>query len=1397
MSHSIVSRPRGRSVPLIALGLGLLAGGFVAARWSPAVAAAEATAEAATLQRQQQQAGERTVRMSFFNATWAHVLRKVAERSGSELVMQRAPAGRYTRTDMKKYTRSEAVRMINDQIEPNGFRVLEQGSHLVVLHLDEFRSKYTAAQLSAESQPTPTVQKDVSVQPTKFRDDSSARPQAFQAPVAGAPIAGPSRGNRQRVEPLDPAPPRRADRTNAVRPLVVDARNRGAKEVARVIYAALRPRAELIDSGPANLPAFRVFAHDRARRPDDTTSPGPDTYPVTQADVQFTVGIDSNREQLVVAAGPDRQRGVAQLIRHIDTVDTAPGQVSRLVDMSIDSTRVAQHLGPALRAISTQQLASPEGGADDPPAAKVHVLTNQQQPAGAAPPQPATTGDEAATGDDPLVQLDGLRGPVTIQDVPGIGMVVTGNQEDVDAVVRIIRELERMSVGAEADVQLLMLRHVNSAALADLMNNVYEELTAMRSVGASQQPLARIVPVVRPNAVLIIAGVADLEAIIELAEKMDQPTDPRNEFQVFPLKSAVAAEVVRTIESMYEADGDDEETSSLRIRVRAVADARTNTVIVQAAPSDLDEIGLLIRRIDRDVSSSVSRMQVFPLQNAVADELAEVINGALTSILNPAGRGTGQFGGGQFGGGQQGGNAEDTQALLAAKSVVLELLTGADTAGELVRSGILADIRVTADLRVNSLIVTAPEPSMALMAALIEQLDAPSSNVAEIKVFSLTNADATSTVELLEALFADGDDENQVGVQLVGAEDASSGLIPIRFSVDVRTNSVIAIGGAEALRVVEAVILRLDQTDVRQRESMVFKLKNTSAELVAEAINEFLESQRDLAAIDPELVSNVELLEQEIIVVAELLSNSLLISTTPRYKEEILGIVKQLDEAPDQVVIQVLIVEVLLENTDEFGVELGFQDSVLFNRSLINPNNFLTVQQTDSFPGTGVQTTTQNIISQEGVPGFLFNNNQIGNNLSPIANPSKVGSQGLSSFSLGRINGDLGFGGLVMSASSEAVSVLIRALSAKRDVQILSRPQIRTVDNQLAQIFVGQQVPVITATNTNALGGISPTIGEPQLVGINLQVTPRITPDGMIVMETIANKSAISGDGVPLITDPTTGAVVESPIFDVTEASATVSVPDGQTIVLGGMITKAEDTLERKVPWLGDIPILGAAFRYDGTSTRRTELLIFMTPRIVKGSLDSEMIKQIEIERMHFLECDAEEIHGPLYSVPPEESAEEVDPAEQLPYDDSYYPDTPESYDDVPTTVMPMLHSPSASQQPRVSGGVVPASLNQPIAPARPVIGPQRPPAANVPSQSAPVQSTPVQFAPQQFRPMNMAVPPARGPARHAPQTPAMPPLHARPQAPPRPMPVHFQAAAPVRAVAPVHAAVPSRLPAH
>ena len=963
---------------------------------------------------------------------------------------------------------------------------------------------------------------------------------------------------------------------------------------------------------------------------------------------------------------------IERMLKLLD--NKAVGQTFRIVADS-KASRIGQQLAPQFGRMSQIQT---RAGQDDRVAALWQQPNDQPGPRNQPgneprPPAQGIVRTDQMNAEDISDMVGRLRGDVTIESVPDLGvMILRGNQADVDAVMKIIRDIEQRSRGTTPDVRLLLLQHVNSTALSELLSTVYERLATLRDRTGDARQRVGFIPIARPNAVLILAPEVDMESILTLADELDKPIDPNTEIEVFRLEHAIAAQVATQLQTFYEqedaAGGDNEaSTPQLRQRIRVLPDVRTNSVIVQARPNDLAEIALVVRKIDRDFSAAINKMQIFPLKHAIADELAETINLAISSVLNPALASTGQTG--NVGGGQQ----NVPQELRDVKSVVLEFLTDANGEVKTTRSGLLASITVTADLRSNSLLVSAPEQTMNLMKELIGALDKPSPTVAEIKVFTLANSDATTMATLLDTLFEPSDDAEQGGIQVAGAEDASSGLVPLRFSTDPRTNSVIAVGGADALQIVEAILLKLDETDVRQRETIVVKLRNAPALDVANAINAFLQGQRDLLQIDPELVSTTELLEREIIVVPEAISNSLLISATPRYFEEIQELVAQLDQTPPQVVIQAMLVEVVLDNTDEFGVELGFQDDILFSRSQTVLDQLSTISQTVTSPN-GVQTTNQRILSQPISPGFNFNNTQpLGNNIAGdfntttgatgLTNPTSVGEQALSNFSLGRVNGDLGFGGLVLSASSSEVSVLIRALAARRQVHILSRPQIRTLDNQIAEIQVGQQVPRVNGFTTfGALGTAVPTT-EFVDTGIILTVTPRINDEGNIVMEISAVKSTLTAQGVPLIVDPTTGSVIESPIIDITTARATVGVPNGQTVVLGGMITKNDDTIERKVPWLGDIPILGQAFRYDSTRTRRTELLIFLTPRVIHNDADSELIKQVESERLHFIESEAEKIHGPLFSIPGASAAPQPDVdgyLNDLDQDGYYQPGTPE-----------------------------------------------------------------------------------------------------------------------------------------
>jgi hypothetical protein len=210
---------------------------------------------------------------------------------------------------------------------------------------------------------------------------------------------------------------------------------------------------------------------------------------------------------------------------------------------------------------------------------------------------------------------------------------------------------------------------------------------------------------------------------------------------------------------------------------------------------------------------------------------------------------------------------------------------------------------------------------------------------------------------------------------------------------------------------------------------------------------------------------------------------------------------------------------------------------------------------------------------------------------------------------------------MVLSASSENVSVLLRAMNQSRSMEILSRPQIMTLDNQPAFIQVGQRVPRIVGTSINQVGQVNTV--ELENVGLILGVTPRISPEGMVVMEIDAEKSEVGPeiDGIP-VSISATGEVIRSPRVNITTAQTTVSSASGQTIVIGGLITTSNSTITRRVPWLSDLPVLGNLFRYDGSKNARKELLIILTPHVVRGPSEAEYIKQVEMARMSWISCD-------------------------------------------------------------------------------------------------------------------------------------------------------------------------------
>ncbi len=946
-------------------------------------------------------------------------------------------------------------------------------------------------------------------------------------------------------------------------------------------------------------------------------------FQIQGASGQTTLEVDRRNGQINISAPGNTAGSWLKVLQAIDAAAPQPGQDARVVPLdkadpamvlrAVSLIRAAMGespLGPRRNQKThigqfVSMVFQPDGA--QPPAGVVEGQPAAQppgnQPEGAQPPgQPAE--GQPVEGQLPAGQAEAvagvidnlrLRGNVTIEIVGDV-LVVRGPREDVERVLKIIEEIERQSIETRPEVELYQLKNVDATALGEV-------LSAIMPTALSYQGTVTVQPLKRPNALILIGRKENIPAVVELIQKLDRPTAPDTQFQVIQLKNMSAIDAERFVRTFFvdipgvTAPGT--QRTSLGTRVITIADFRSNSLIIQASPRDLAEVSALLAKLDT-ADGARNEIRVFKLRNSLAEQLAPALQEAITGV-GAAGQQQQQQ---QQPQGGQGGAGAQTPATMTRRATSLQFLKVDEQTRQVIESGVLSDMRIAADTRGNALIVVGPPSAMELMAALIQQLDALPSAEAQIKVFTLTNGDATTLVEMLQNLFGQTGQGGGQGQQAVQSATGSgeSTLVPLRFSVDQRTNSIIVTGNPGDLDVVRNILARLDVADLATRKTTVFRLHNAPALDVATAINNLLDRQRDLNQAAPELVTPYQQIEREVLIEPEQVTNSLIVSATPRYFDEIVKIVNELDRRPPMVAIQVVIAEVTLTDDEQFGIEWGLQDSLLFDRGIVGGPRF----------------------NWLGVPPGNDNS------AASLATRENLAGQAISNFTLGRIDDTLGFGGLVLSASNESVNVLLRALEASSRAQIISRPQVQTLDNQLAYVNVGALVPRITGGAVSQVGTFNPTV-EDISVGIILEVTPRTSPDGTIVMAINATKSSVGPDetGIPVFTDPG-GNVIRSPQIPLTTAQTTVSARSGQTVILGGLITKEQTEFTRRVPYVGDIPVLGRLFRFDAVRTNRTELLIIMTPYIMKTEEQNEWLNARESERMSWCIADLVNIHGPV-----------------------------------------------------------------------------------------------------------------------------------------------------------------------
>jgi general secretion pathway protein D len=343
--------------------------------------------------------------------------------------------------------------------------------------------------------------------------------------------------------------------------------------------------------------------------------------------------------------------------------------------------------------------------------------------------------------------------------------------------------------------------------------------------------------------------------------------------------------------------------------------------------------------------------------------------------------------------------------------------------------------------------------------------------------------------------------------------------------------------------------------------------------------------------------------EGEIRITADPSTNALIINASPQDFETLKRVIEQLDVRRRQVYVEAIILEVRLDATRSLGIEL----------------------QGGTGLGNGVGL---------GRVNFGTLNNAIGN--------------------------PAGIGGLLLAAASNqtvrlpdgtvvpAQVALITASQGNTDVNILSAPNILTTDNQEAEIVVGQNVPFVASRSTSEtnLSNTFATV-ERRDVGITLRITPQISEGGMVRLDLFEEVSAV----IPSVTaDQAAQAAQLGPTTTIRSATTSVVVRDQQTVVIGGLISDDIDNTERSIPFWSDIPVLGNLLRSSMGERRKINLLIFLTPHIIRDAREHRTLsieKRDELQafmREHkFRNLRREFLNTPSWNpeLPPETSEEE------------------------------------------------------------------------------------------------------------------------------------------------------------
>lgn len=460
----------------------------------------------------------------------------------------------------------------------------------------------------------------------------------------------------------------------------------------------------------------------------------------------------------------------------------------------------------------------------------------------------------------------------------------------------------------------------------------------------------------------------------------------------------------------------------------------------------------------------------------------------------------------------------------------------------------------------NTLVVTDYAENLGRISRVIEAIDrAP----AEVVVIPLKHASAIELAPVVSRLLADS------GPTVPGGGDVGQRIV---LYPDARSNSLLARSESPAkLAALRQLVDSLDQTPTNGTYHVVY-LKNAEAARVAQTLRAVLTADTAAtpstggAAMAPMNGSTVNGNSAAAgvtpgIVQADVANNALIITAPEATYQALRRVVDMLDRRRAQVYVEALIAEVSADRAAEIGIQWQSAHGIgaAGNAAVVGGTNFGTVGQ---------------------------------NILATAANPATIGTG---------LNVMVAKGTVTLPGIGEVVNLnlLARFLESETKANILSTPNLVTLDNEEAQIVIGQNLPFVTGQYSNTGGGTTPanpfqTI-ERKDVGLTLRIKPQISEGGVIKLQIMQEASSVLA--------ATIGATA-GPVTNKRALESTVLADDGAIIALGGLVQDTYESGEEKVPLLGDIPFLGALFRYETRKRTKTNLMIFLRPKILRDRQD-------------------------------------------------------------------------------------------------------------------------------------------------------------------------------------------------